>query len=305
MPIVSFAQNFEDVMLWRSLKDITNGFYIDIGANDPLIDSVTNLFYLNGWSGINIEPLKKHYDALVENRERDINLNCAISNCTSELDIWESDIRGWATLDKSVVEQHELNGFKGVWRKTPVKTLKQTIEESLPANITDIHFLKIDVEGVEEQVVMSNDWSKYRPWILVIESTAPNSQNESHTSWEEILLANDYIFSYFDGLNRFYISKEHEELLPNFKNPPNVFDEFITYAEHLNKEVIAELQDNLQVMNDEVSSLNELLVDKNEELRIFLDENMILKNKLSEVYSSHSWKLTSPFRRVSAFLRRK
>ena len=56
MSIVSYSQNFEDVMLWRALKDVENGFYIDVGANHPAIDSVTKLFYENGWSGINIEP---------------------------------------------------------------------------------------------------------------------------------------------------------------------------------------------------------------------------------------------------------
>jgi len=51
---IYYAQNFEDVMLWRALKHIKNGFYIDIGAWDPVIDSVSNLFYENGWRGINV-----------------------------------------------------------------------------------------------------------------------------------------------------------------------------------------------------------------------------------------------------------
>ena len=32
MSFISYAQNFEDVMLWRALKHISEGFYIDIGA---------------------------------------------------------------------------------------------------------------------------------------------------------------------------------------------------------------------------------------------------------------------------------
>ena len=53
---VSYAQNFEDVILWRALHDVTPGFYIDIGANSPTIDSVTKAFYERGWRGINVEP---------------------------------------------------------------------------------------------------------------------------------------------------------------------------------------------------------------------------------------------------------
>ena len=58
MPAVelSYAQFLEDIQLYRALKEIKNGFYIDVGANHPLDHSVTKLFYEKGWSGINIEP---------------------------------------------------------------------------------------------------------------------------------------------------------------------------------------------------------------------------------------------------------
>ena len=52
MSFVSYAQNFEDVMLWRALKHIDCGFYIDVGAQDPVIDSVTKSFYDHGWRGV-------------------------------------------------------------------------------------------------------------------------------------------------------------------------------------------------------------------------------------------------------------
>ena len=55
MTFISYAQNFEDVMLWRALKHINNGFYIDIGANDPVVDSVSLAFYENGWRGVHVE----------------------------------------------------------------------------------------------------------------------------------------------------------------------------------------------------------------------------------------------------------
>ena len=71
MTFISYSQNFEDVMLWRALKHIKNGFYIDVGANHPEEDSVTKSFYENGWSGINIEPEKEFYELLEEGRESD------------------------------------------------------------------------------------------------------------------------------------------------------------------------------------------------------------------------------------------
>jgi hypothetical protein len=56
MSLISFAQNFEDEMLWRALKQVNDGLYIDVGARPPDLDSVTRTFYDYGRRGINVEP---------------------------------------------------------------------------------------------------------------------------------------------------------------------------------------------------------------------------------------------------------
>lgn len=228
MSIISYAQNFEDVMLWRALKEVKNGFYIDVGANDPSEDSVTKLFYKNGWNGINIEPLASHYSALQLERDNDINLCCAAGSSTGELKLWECGTRGWATANKSVIEQHIKSGKEGKYHNVPVFTLKNICDENVTG---DIHFLKIDVEGLEEDALKGNDWSIYRPWIVVVEATIPNTQIENYSEWEHILFDSNYTFAYSDGLNRFYVSDEHKELLRALKYPPNVFDGFIPHAQ--------------------------------------------------------------------------
>ena len=77
---ISYAQNFEDVLLNRVFRDKLDGLYIDIGALHPTFDSVTRAFYDRGWSGINIEPIQDFYNAICQERPRDINLNIAISD---------------------------------------------------------------------------------------------------------------------------------------------------------------------------------------------------------------------------------
>ena len=69
MNFISYAQNYEDVILWRALKHIEKGFYIDIGANDPVIESVSNAFYEKGWRGINIEPAASWFKKLEKIRQ--------------------------------------------------------------------------------------------------------------------------------------------------------------------------------------------------------------------------------------------
>lgn len=228
MKFVSYAQNLEDLMLWRALSDVEHGFYIDVGANDPTVDSVTRAFYERGWTGINIEPLKIHFDDLVASRPLDINLCVAAGRETSEIEIWDFGVRGWGTADKEVIDNLSASGRKGASYKVPVTTLNLICAEYAPA---DIHFLKVDVEGLEKVVLEGMDFGKYRPWILVVEATKPNSKEESHGTWEELVIDQDYLFVYADGLNRFYVASEKKSLAEYFQYPPNVFDEFVFYSQ--------------------------------------------------------------------------
>ena len=78
--MISYAQNFEDVMVARLFDPDYQGFYVDIGAAHPDFLSVTRHFYDRGWSGINVEPSLRFYPLLCEARPNDINLQCAIGN---------------------------------------------------------------------------------------------------------------------------------------------------------------------------------------------------------------------------------
>ena len=70
------------------------------------------------------------------------------------------------------------------------------------------------------------DWSRHRPWLVVIESTMPGVPTPNYEGWEPYLLAQGYEFAYFDGVNRFYVAAEHAELKAHFSLPPNVWDDF-------------------------------------------------------------------------------
>jgi len=224
MSYISYAQNFEDVILLRALKDVKQGFYIDVGAHDPVIDSVTKAFYDKGWKGINVEPVQEWYDKLEESRPNDINLQIAVAANSGELDFYEVPGTGLSTLNKSIALEHaEKSGFSIKNYKIPTLTLTAICELHSKENI---HFLKIDVEGAEQEVLESLNFKTIRPWIIIVESTMPCTEIESHQSWESGLLKEDYDFVWFDGLNRFYIAKEHLELKTRLAIPPNLFDNF-------------------------------------------------------------------------------
>lgn len=229
MTFISYAQNSEDVMLWRALKHVERGFYVDVGANDPDVHSVTRAFYDRGWRGINIEPVPHWFELLQEKRKDDINLQLAAGAEKGELLLYEFPDTGLSTCVSGIAAGHETNrGYTKVDRIVSVETLTEICQR---LHVAPIHFLKIDVEGAERQVLEGLDLQVIRPWIIVVESTLPLTQSESHTEWQPILEEGRYQFVYFDGLNRFYLAREHPELRPHFATPPNVFDEALPVAQ--------------------------------------------------------------------------
>ncbi len=231
MTLISYSQNSEDVLLWRALGHIRHGFYIDVGANDPEEHSVTKAFYDAGWRGISIEPLPSFHQAFLEQRPRDVNLAIAAGSTIGELTLYDTpQVRGWASPEQSVAELHRSEGHEVIEMKVPVRTLASVCEEHVKG---DIHFLKIDVEGFEGEVIKGMDFKRWRPWILVIEATLPNSRETRHEAWDAVVTSQGYRFVWFDGLNRYYVADEHPELLQHFGIQPNVFDDFISH--HLDK----------------------------------------------------------------------
>ena len=225
MSFVSYAQNFEDVILRRALKDVDNGFYIDVGANDPVVDSVSKAFYDNGWRGINIEPVSEWYEKLLKDRPDDINLQVAVGANEGEIDFYEIIGTGLSTTIKLTAERHvNEHGFHVKNYKVPVNTLSAICKEhSSPI----IHFLKIDIEGAEKSALEGLDLREIRPWVILVESTLPTLEIEHYEEWEFMILTADYEFAYFDGLNRFYVAKEHQKISERLAIPPNVFDDFV------------------------------------------------------------------------------
>lgn len=174
MTFISYSQNFEDVLLNRVFKGKTKGFYLDVGALHPIVDSVTKAFYDLGWSGINIEPIKECYNLFEQERPRDINLNIALSNSEVNLEFFQVVGQpGNSTLSKEIAEKiAQEKGLELSRYTVSVKTLAEVCKEYV---YQKIDFLKIDVEGLEEEVILGGNWEIFRPTILVIETTLPGT----------------------------------------------------------------------------------------------------------------------------------
>ena len=236
MTIISYAQNFEDVMLFRALREIEQGFYIDIGAFAPDAGNITKLFYDRGWHGLNIAPTPCWLEQLKARRERDINLGMVISDHEGTAPFHVLGETGFSSTNDSIMDLQAAADLPASELRVPVTTLQDLWRQHVP-EAQEVHFLKIDVEGEEARVIRGGDWNSHRPWIVVVKATLPNSKIPNHDEWEPVLLGHRYRFVYWDGLKRFYVAEEHAALAAAFTAPPNVFDGFVTY-----RQVLAEQQ---------------------------------------------------------------
>lgn len=194
----TYAQNKEDLIIDILTGYKRKGFYVDVGANNPDVISVTKKFYERGWNGINVEPDHSNYLLLEEKRKRDINLNIGIANQEGELDFFMKDSANTTestgfTFSKQVYDKRK---YKLDSKKVQVLPLKKVFAEN---SVENIDFMNIDVEGFEREVIKSNDWKKYRPTVLCIEGN----------NYDELLSCHNYERILFDGNNVYYVLKKN------------------------------------------------------------------------------------------------
>jgi FkbM family methyltransferase len=302
MTFISYAQNFEDVMLWRALKHIPNGTYIDVGAQDPIIDSVSKAFYERGWRGVHVEPVPHYAELLRKDRPDETVLQIALGDFDGVIELNVIPNTGLTTAVDAYAKRHhtELN-LETRRLQVPIQTLKSALASLVGQ---EIHWLKIDVEGFEEQVLKGWDSTILRPWIMIIEATIPNSPQTDHLRWEPLLIAADYQYVYFDGLNRFYVAAEHTELVSSFSAPPNFFDYFqpakLNFLQNERDQAKEQLQREKISSSQQVAQLKQQLQHE----KISSSQQVAqLKQQLHDIYSSKSWKITLPLRTIMQIIK--
>lgn len=270
---VSYAQNREDYIIDGFFPDVEKGFYVDVGAYDPDRDSVTKLFYQKGWHGINVEPLKEQYGLLEQKRKKDINLNIGLSSKPGKLTFREYKGGGLSTFSKEVRAEHEQNLTDNVVdyvdRQVKVDTLKNILDEY---KVKHIHFMKIDAEGYEYEIIEGGDWKKYRPELICIEA------NHVKHDWHPILTDNKYRLVFNDGLNEYYLREESLHRKDMFSYP----EKMLTGPQLIKWTVQEEIDAIAKNYENGIESLKKGLEQQNNTVLFLTKENQILREKYQD-----------------------
>jgi FkbM family methyltransferase len=310
-PFISYAQNREDVVLFRALGHVPSGRYVEVGANHPTHDSATRAFYDRGWSGVTVEPVPYFADLHREQRPRDALVQAAVTDQDAgEVTLHVVPGTGLSTIVDAVSDQHAAAGIASEELTVPAVRLDALLADQGWSEDDAIHFLLVDVEGAEQEVLSSIDLRRWRPWVLVIEATKPNSTVSTHGEWEDGILAAGYEYCLFDGLSRFYVAKEHApELKAALSYPACVLDDSLTHSH----------DSALQTADRAQQTVNRLLVETTHWRTVALtqwadvvgqvglaaaEERAHLHQELEAIRQTLSWRVTRPLRGVRTVLGR-
>lgn len=212
-----FSQFYEDYILSYVFRGTPKGLYVDVGANDPDLSSVTRLFYEKGWRGVNIEPNPELVAKLQARRPRDANLGVGISDAAATLTFFKFETRanGLSTFDPEIAKRHRAAGYNYEEMTIPVVTLTEALAKS--GLVTGgFDFLNVDVEGFERRVLSGLDFARHPPRVMILEATAPLTEQATQHQWEDLVFAKGYTFALDDGLNRYYVRRTERDLQERF-----------------------------------------------------------------------------------------
>jgi len=170
-PTLSYAQEGEDLVIKRLFDGAGPGFYVEVGCHHPFRFSNTYLFYKRGWRGLCIDPLPGTARSFKRWRPKDIVLEMGVSEQPATLTYHMYNEPAVNTFDAAAVARMAAEGRYRLVDKRPVPTkpLGDILREHLPPEVSQIDFFSIDVEGLDLQVLQSNDWQRFAPRTIVAE----------------------------------------------------------------------------------------------------------------------------------------
>jgi FkbM family methyltransferase len=173
-----FAEYGEDSIINCLTHYKRNGFYVDVGAFHPKRLSSTYYFYKNqNWNGVVIEPNPVNANLFRKKRSRDTVVNMGVSKTSGELKYFMFQDASQNTFSEEFKNDRVNENMEVIQTKSiSVAPLSEILGKHIDNN-QEIDYLNVDVEGLDLEVLQSNDWSKYRPKTITVEDIHFDADN--------------------------------------------------------------------------------------------------------------------------------
>ncbi len=209
----AFSQYGEDIVIRKLFSNKRNGFYVDIGAHHPRMLSNTYMFYKRGWRGINVDAQPGSMAPFHDLRPEDTNLELGVAATEGELAYYSFNDPVINTFSKDLADEYvNSNRNYKLEKVIPVKTMPlATLLDKYLAAGAQIDFLNVDCEGLDFEVLKSNDWSRYRPRLVIVEALEDDLPNIEQSEIYQLMKSIDYEIVALCYKSYFYKDK-HQEL---------------------------------------------------------------------------------------------
>lgn len=209
---ISYSQTGEDLIAGFYLSGLKKGFYVDIGANDPMHLNNTYFFYKRGWRGICVEPDAEKVNLIKLRRPKDTVIQAGVGDRPGVMPFYVFDPDTVSTFSSVEKQKYQNLGYTFIGeQQVKIQTLEQIFRENLNGQHIDI--LSIDTEGQDFEVLKSNDWQKFRPTLVIVEviEHCGNFGLRQARRFDEFMSSKDYVKFADTNINALYLEKSFAE----------------------------------------------------------------------------------------------
>ena len=206
--IPSYAQTGEDRIIIALFHGVADGFFVDVGCNEPQTKSNTFELYKRGWRGINIDGNPKLIEKFHRLRPRDKSLCQLISSEEKELVFTTFKESLVSSVSAEHVEQWKKEReVESETRVLAVPLAKVLREQRAPARF---QLLSIDVEGHDWEVLTSFSLDEFRPRLIVIEMHKFDFTNPHSDRIYRYLNENGYRLVSYAVMNGYFVDERSQ-----------------------------------------------------------------------------------------------
>lgn len=217
----TYSADGEDIVLRKFFSGIEDGFYVDIGAHHYKIGSNTYYLYLQGWSGVCVDPLPGIKNKFEAKRPRDKFIQKAlVKNSYKEKFVDFNFFNDFP--DNSTISNNRLKEVKKTFKRLPTKVIQVdaiTVSDLVKDYIGDkeVHLLNIDIEGEELNILESFIEKGIKPWIICVEEISQYADNiVKNSKIYNLLNKNSYLLMGRTFLSSIYVNNS---VIDKFKSP--------------------------------------------------------------------------------------